>query len=389
MIKIKKNPFRRKIKFNISLPVILSISAVIIVSTLVFCTKIRLPEFAVNYSSYLVIPESIRYSLSKFRAEIIAKYGRAENQNFIQNSGSINDIIKNSYLQDISETPADVTKTIKKLIAEFEKSEYTTDGTVIEADFSQKQATDSYGNIFLRNITADTEVDIKSILAEDFSIPVTSFSEPLVLIYHTHSTESYYPLDNGTFSSAYPTRNDNKNANMIRVGEEICNILEANGIVTIHDKKIHDKTYTGAYDKSREEVNRILEKYPSIIITLDIHRDAIYYDDTTRIKPTVEINGKKAAQLMIISGAEGGNVTSFPEWRKNLQFALNLQNYVNTDYPSLMKPVFFCNRKYNMDITPYSLLIETGTDVNTIEEAVYSARLLATSLAKLIREKSE
>ena len=335
------------------------------------------------------MPESIQHSLAEFKTQIIAKYGSTQHYSFMQNSGSINDIMKNHYLTDTTKTPEDVIRITKKLKDEFEKNNYKSDGTIIEDDFSQKQVTDNFANVFLRNITADTEIDIETILSEDFSLPVQSFKEPLVLIYHTHSTESYYPLDNGTFSSEYPTRNNNKNANMIRVGEEICSILEANGILTVHDKKIHDKTYTGAYDNSREEITKILEKYPSIIITLDIHRDAIYYDNLTRVKPTTEINGKKAAQPMIIAGAEGGNVTDFPDWEKNLQFALNLQNYVNTDYNGLMKPVFFCNRKYNMDITPYSLLIEMGTDVNTIEEAVYSARLLASSLAKLIREKSQ
>lgn len=371
------------------MPYIFAISAIIIILPLIFCTKIKLPDIFINYSSYFILPEPIFSSLQKFKDRIISEYGNGGNDGFMQNSGSINDILKNYPVSDLTETPDDIIKMLEKLKNEFSKADYVADGTIIEDDFSKKQATDSYGNVFVRNVTQDTEIDIESILSEDFIIPVNDYAKPLVLVYHTHSTESYYPFDNGTFSSLYPTRNDNKKANMIRVGEEICNTLEANGILTVHDKKIHDKTYTGAYNNSREEISMLLEKYPSIIITLDIHRDAVYYDDLTRIKPTIEINKKKAAQLMIISGAQGGNVTSFPEWEKNLQFALNLQNYANTEYKGLMKPVYFCNRKYNMDITPYSLLIETGTDVNTLEEAVYSARLLATSLAKLIREKSK
>lgn len=388
MIKIKNKIFRRKTKLNISIHSVFIISTAIIIMSLILCTKIHIPDFAINYSSYLILPESIQLSLSEFRAALISEYGNTQNYNFMQNAGSVNDIMKNYYLTDITKTPDDIIKTQKKLAEDFEKNNYIADGTVIEGDFSKKQATDSFENVFLRNITADTEIDIESILSERFSLPVKNYKEPLVLIYHTHSTESYYPLDNGTFSSEYPTRNDSKKANMIRIGEEICTILEANGILSVHDKKIHDKTYTGAYDNSREEITKILEKYPSIIITLDIHRDAIYYDNLTRVKPTIEINGKKAAQLMIIAGAEGGNVSSFPDWQTNLQFALNLQNYANSEHNGLMKPVFFCNRKYNMDITPYSLLIEMGTDVNTIEEVIYSARLLTSSLTKLIRENS-
>ena len=103
------------------------------------------------------------------------------------------------------------------------------------------------------------------------------------------------------------------------------------------------------------------------------------------MKPTAIADGKKASQMMIITGAQGGNVTSFPDWETNLSFALNLQNALNTEYANLMKPVYFCNRKYNMDITPYSLLIEVGTDVNTLEESAYSGRLLGSVLADYIK----
>ena len=206
-----------------------------------------------------------------------------------------------------------------------------------------------------------------------------------MLIYHTHTTESYIPVSDGSFSSDYPTRNDDKKVNMVRVGEEIVSVLESKGISVIHDKTIYDSRYTGAYDKSREGIEKILEKNPSIVITLDIHRDAVYYDSSTRVKTVAEIDGKKAAQMMIIAGAQGGNVSSFPDWQTNLAFAVNLQKEVNDRYPNLMKPIYFCNRKYNMDITPYSLLVEMGTDVNTLEEAAFSGRLLGDILADYIK----
>jgi len=89
---------------------------------------------------------------------------------------------------------------------------------------------------------------------------------------------------------------------------------------------------------------------------------------------------------MIITGAEEGLVTDFPDWEENLTFALKLQKYAQDDYEGLMKPVYFCQRKYNMDVVPYSLLLEVGTDANTLEEAVYSAHLLGESLSRLIKE---
>ena len=265
---------------------------------------------------------------------------------------------------------------------------YEYDGDVIERMFTDNQATDSFDNVHVRNVTADSEIDIESILNEGCKLPFEDYSEPVVLIYHTHSTESYIPTDNGRFSSDYPARNDDKNVNMIRVGDEISAVLESKGIGVIHDRTIYDTTYTGAYDTSRAGIEKILEKHPTIVITLDIHRDAIYYNDNTRVKPVAVADGVKASQMMIITGAEGGNVASFPDWETNLSFALNLQNAVNTEYEYLMKPVYFCNRKYNMDITPYSLLIEVGTDVNTLEESAYSGRLLGSVLADYIKNNT-
>ena len=89
---------------------------------------------------------------------------------------------------------------------------------------------------------------------------------------------------------------------------------------------------------------------------------------------------------MIITGADGGPVASFPHWEDNLKFALALQKRVQSEYEGLMKPVYFCNRRYNMDVTPCSLLLEFGSDANTLDEAVYAASMLGMSLGRLINE---
>ena len=123
------------------------------------------------------------------------------------------------------------------------------------------------------------------------------------------------------------------------------------------------------------------------MITLDVHRDAIHYSDGIKCKPTAEINGKKAAQVMIITGCEGGGVEEFPRWYENLAFSVNLQNTVEESYNGLMRPIFFCNRKYNMNVTPCSVLLEFGTDANTLEEAVYSASLIGESLGKMLNKE--
>ena len=179
---------------------------------------------------------------------------------------------------------------------------------------------------------------------------------------------------------------DGQRIAFVRVGDEIAERLEKSGFKVIHDKTIYDASYNGAYGRSLKNVEKILEENPSIVITLDVHRDAIHYDSGTRCKPTAEINGKKAAQVMIISGAEEGEIEDYPDWAQNLTFAIALQNKVEENYKGLMRPLFFCQRKYNMHVTPCSLLLEMGTDANTLEEAVYSGRLIGDSLAELLEE---
>ena len=325
------------------------------------------------------VPECVIYRMNEIKAEIKKYFTVNETPDFMQKSGTFNDA---EYTDDLTATPSDITENSKI----YSNDSYTYNGEVIEKTYTDHQATDSFGNVHVRNVTDSQSIDIEALLNKKFTIPADDISKPLVLIYHTHSTESYMYDFNGRFSTENPARNNNNSLNMIRIGEEITRILRNNGIGVIHDKTVYDTVYTGAYSLSRTGAEKILEENPSIIITLDIHRDAIYYSDTQRVKPTVEINAEKAAQMMIIAGCQDGNVTDFPGWETNLLFALNLQKAANDKYKNLMKPVYFCMRKYNMDLTPYSLLIEIGTDVNTLQEAAYSARLLGDVLSDMIKE---
>ena len=217
----------------------------------------------------------------------------------------------------------------------------------------------------------------------------TFVSAPQVLVFHTHTTESYLPAFTGAFYEAAATRSKDPARNMVRVGEEICGALREKGIGCIHDTSVYDDTYEGAYARSREAVKRLLAENPTVQIVLDVHRDAVYETDTLALKPTAVIGGRKAAQIMIITGVQEGPVTDFPEWEKNLRFALALQKQAQTQYEGLMKPVFFCRRRYNMDLTPFSLLLEFGSDTNTLEEAVYSGRLMGSALAEYVLQHAK
>lgn len=283
----------------------------------------------------------------------------------------------------VSETPPDILRLINE--AEIKYKNSSNDGKIIEADYSKKNATAEFDGIYIRNTTKSHPVNIEEYLGKKVWANIMG-DGPEVLIYHTHTTEAYELLDRGFYTNERSSRSENSAENMVRVGEEICKTLEKNGYKTIHDKTVYDTKYSGAYDRSRENVLKILKENPSVQIIIDVHRDAVYQKDGSRIKTVTEINGRKAAQIMIISGCEDGNVTKFPNWERNLAFALNLQKQLSKDNESLVRPLMFCGRKYNMDLMPCAVSAEFGTDANTLSEAVYSAELFGESLSKLLKE---
>lgn len=206
-----------------------------------------------------------------------------------------------------------------------------------------------------------------------------------VLIIHTHTTESYAQQASDTYSTEYSPRTTDKARNMVAVGDVIAERLEEAGIKTLHVTTIHDyPQYNGAYNRAEETIRTYLEKYPSIEMVIDVHRDSITYDDGTKLKPTVEINGKKAAQIMIITGCDNNGKLEFPNWKKNLRMAVQLQKRLTDDWEGLMRPLYFAPFRYNMHMTPNSLLVEFGTDVNTLEEAKYSADMFGRSLREVL-----
>ena len=257
-------------------------------------------------------------------------------------------------------------------------------GKIDEQTYTANNATHVFGSVWAQNKTYEHELDLEKVLNEPVDLTITDKSKPHILIFHTHTTESYMLLDRETYSDAYITRSDDPSRNMVRVGDEICDQLEKAGFAVIHDTNIYDSTYSGAYYRSEDQIDKYMEQYPDIQVILDIHRDAIKQSDGTMVKPTAVINGKKAAQIMIVSGCQEKDITDFPDWEYNLRFAVQLQKYCQEMFPGLVRPLFFCAREYNMHKSRCSLLIEMGSDANTLDEAAYSGRMLGNALAAML-----
>ena len=258
-------------------------------------------------------------------------------------------------------------------------------GLIQTTQLSVKGANLSYGNVHISNKTQKHTVDIKGILNSEPAVKLTLGSEPEVLIVHTHTTEAYQKEDTGYYIKSENTRSTDTSVNVARVGEEIEKQLTAAGISVIHDKTLHDHpSYNGSYENAAKTIQSYLKKYPSIKVVIDGHRDAITREDQTKVKPTVEINGKKAAQVMIVAGCQEGSVYGFDSWQENLKLTVRLQNVMETDYPGLARPMLFTARRYNQQLTKGSVLLEIGSEANTLQEAIYSGELIGKALGKIL-----
>lgn len=243
-----------------------------------------------------------------------------------------------------------------------------------------------FDNFSVKNTTS-VDIDIADELSKRPDININKNSVPQVLIVHTHATEAYIDTDIGMFPESFYPRTTDPNYSVIKVGEAIKTQLVNSGINTLHDTTQHDNpSYNGAYYRSEDTIKNYLEQYPSIQVVLDIHRDSIGNNESGKVKPTFTYNNKKAAQIMIVAGCDDDGTWEFPDWEYNLRFALRLQQTTETLYPGMTRPLKFCPSQYNLHLTHGSLLIEIGTDVNTIDEAAYSGELLGNSLSKVLGE---
>ncbi|MCL2088937.1 MAG: stage II sporulation protein P [Oscillospiraceae bacterium] len=241
-------------------------------------------------------------------------------------------------------------------------------------------------NTFINNLTSLANELIAAEAAKLPEFRLTAGDQPQVLIYHTHTTESFEDGEFDLFDQSYNYRSTDHNVNIVSVGAMIANQLRQAGIGVIHDTTMHDyPAYRGSYERSAITVQNTLKQYPSIKVVLDIHRDAIDRDNGDRVAPVANIGGKNAAQLMLISGCDNG-MMNYPDYMKNLRFSSLVQQQIAADYPNLMRPVFFAYRKYNQDLSPGAFLVEVGSHGNSLEEALYAAELFGKSLVKTLRQ---
>lgn len=232
--------------------------------------------------------------------------------------------------------------------------------------------------------TTNYDVNLNEYLSKEYNIGSVSADEPLVLIVHTHGSESYLPSGYDFYSPDEDFRSTDESETVVHMGELLCKELNSLGINAVHDKTMYDLAdFNSSYGYSREGILKWLEKYPSIQFVIDVHRDSVFDSEGNNVKPLTNINGEDCAQLMLVVGTNSGSVYH-PNWKENLSFATKLQNQMNVMYPTLARPINLRTAAFNQNLTKGSLLLEAGSCGNTIEEVENSVRLFAKAYAETL-----
>ena len=237
------------------------------------------------------------------------------------------------------------------------------------------------GNVSVYNRT-DYAVDIGALL--EAAPALTNRGDgPRVLIYHTHATEAYTMDGTDVYQESDRYRTLNTQQNMVRIGEEMAAVFEASGIGVVHDTTLYDyPDYNESYDRSLEGVAALLRQYPSVVLVLDVHRDALEAEDGTIYK-VVAGSVDNCAQVMMVMGSDGGGA-AHPNWRVNLALALSIQEAMARKWSTLARPTVLRPARFNQHLSTGSILVEVGTHGNTLQEAITAARLYARTVVELM-----
>lgn len=227
------------------------------------------------------------------------------------------------------------------------------------------------------------DLDAKKLLKKDMTID-QSKKGPKILIYHTHSQEEFRDSKKG-----------NLNTTIWGMGKYLTKLLnETYGIETIHLDGVYDlidgkMDRSKAYQFAEADVKKMLEKYPSIEVVIDLHRDGV--GEKTHL--VTEIDGKQTAQIMFFNGMSrtktNGDIAYLynPYIQDNLAFSLQMQIIAMQKYPGFTRRIYLKGYRYNMHLKPKSLLVEAGAQTNTVGEMKNAMVLLADVLSACITGK--
>lgn len=229
--------------------------------------------------------------------------------------------------------------------------------------------------LMVRNATAQA-IDPAALMAEPLAYTPGSH----ILILHTHTSEAY----TGAYEATEPYRTLDPENSVVRVGDVLEAELLERGFTVIHDRGVYDyPDYNRSYTNAGAAIQARLAEDPEIGVIIDLHRDAMEGSGGEVYKTVADLGDSPCAQVMLIVGSNDSGL-EHPNWQRNLAFALKLQARMEAAYPTLARPTYISRNRYNQHHTPTSLILEVGTNGNTLEEAETAAHYVGAVLAEVL-----
>lgn len=234
-----------------------------------------------------------------------------------------------------------------------------------------------YGSVKVKN-----ESD-KEITEEILTPNITLEDNKDIIIFHTHTCESYTSSEKFTYEMTGTYRTTDLNYTVARVGTELEKQLTQYNYNVIHDQTYHDyPAYSGSYGRSLTTVQNILNSNKNTQMVIDLHRDAV--GSKPEYAPCVKIGDETAAQLMFVIGTDGGGLQHL-NWQQNLKFAVKIQQKADELYPGLFRPIIVRNSRYNQHLAKAATIIEVGATGNTMDQCLVSMKYLAKVISEVCK----
>lgn len=305
---------------------------------------------------------------------------KEENQDKDEEDISSDEFYKKILQVELAQIDTQTEKTEEKqdkpIAEEPQLQEANTDvGTeIVTPEPIEVNATDTYGDVEIRNQTGYA-------LSEEMLTPNIEVDSSNIIIFHTHTCESYTPTEQNQYEPSGSYRTTDLDYSVSRVGDELENYLSNYGYNVNHDRTYHDyPAYTGSYSRSLKTVEKMEQTTPADVV-IDLHRDAV--GSNSNYAPTVRIGEDYCAQLMFVIGTDGGGLWH-PNWNQNLKFAVKVQQKAEELYPGLFKPIILRNSRYNQHVSKAATIIEVGATGNTLEQCLTSMKYLSKVLDEVM-----
>lgn len=248
---------------------------------------------------------------------------------------------------------------------------------ILETKVVYKELPNSSKNNDLKEIEKNTNEEKKDVVVHN-NDSNTSL-EPLIYLYNSHQKEGYskeymedYNVVPDVFLASHIMQEklNNKGIKTLVMEDDITAYLNNNNL-----------DYSRSYQASRYYLKPVIEKYKSVKLFIDLHRDS-----TPKEASTVSIENKDYAKVMFVIGKE------YDTYESNLAIANLINDKINSKYPDLSRGVlqkegYGVNGVYNQDLASNVILIELGGDKNNLEEVENTIDILVEIIGEYVNEK--